>query len=75
MGEVSPEDYDALLVSARVLEGYTATGHKAVDVDIENAGATFVDSEVVVDRNLVSSRTPDDLPAFIEASLGLLERY
>jgi deglycase len=62
-----------LLVSARVLEGYTATGHKAVDVDIENAGATFVDREVVVDRNLVSSRTPNDLPAFVEASLRLLE--
>lgn len=62
-----------LLVTAQVLNGYTATGHKAVWEDIENAGAKLVDREVVVDRNLVSSRSPADIPAFIKACLKLLE--
>lgn len=61
-----------LLVTARVLEGRRATGHKAVIVDIENAGAEFIDSEVVVDGNLVSSRTPADMPAFIRECLRQL---
>ncbi|HLA40262.1 MAG TPA: type 1 glutamine amidotransferase domain-containing protein [Candidatus Glassbacteria bacterium] len=61
-----------LLVTARVLKGRRATGHKAVLVDIENAGAEFVDAEVVVDGNLVSSRTPADMPAFIRECLKLL---
>eukprot|EP01045_Picozoa_sp_COSAG04_P044571 COSAG04_NODE_15192_length_540_cov_0.818594_2_plen_54_part_00 len=39
--------------------------------DVENAGAEFVDEEVVVDRNLVTSRTPNDLPAFMKALLAL----
>lgn len=42
--------------------------------DVVNAGATWVDREVVVDRNLVSSRKPDDLPAFMREVLRLLAR-
>jgi protease I len=52
------------LVEADVLRGRTLTSYPSIKTDIENAGATWVDEEVVVDRGLVSSRRPDDLPAF-----------
>jgi protease I len=53
-----------LLVEADVLEGRTLTSYPSLKTDLLNAGATWVDEEVVVDEGLVSSRTPDDLPAF-----------
>ncbi|WP_159501110.1 type 1 glutamine amidotransferase domain-containing protein [Microbacterium sp. 18062] len=52
------------LVEADVLEGRTLTSYPSLKTDLRNAGATWVDEEVVVDAGLVSSRTPDDLPAF-----------
>jgi len=52
------------LVEAGVLEGRTLTSWPSLQTDIRNAGATWVDEEVVVDGNLVTSRKPDDLPAF-----------
>lgn len=58
-----------LLISARVLEGKTVTGWKSIIQDIKNAGGIFRDEEVVVDENLVSSRSPKDLKAFIKTSL------
>ncbi len=58
-----------LLISADVLNNRRITGWKSIVQDIKNAGAQFVDEEVVEDDNLVSSRSPRDLPAFIEASL------
>jgi len=61
-----------LLITADVLRGRKATGYKSVIQDIKNAGAEFIDSEVVVDDNLVSSRDPGDLPAFISESLKKL---
>ncbi len=61
-----------LLINARVLKGRKITGWKSVKEDIINAGATFVDEAVVEDGNLISSRSPADLPAFIEASLKRL---
>lgn len=61
-----------LLITADVLRGKTMTGYKSIIQDIKNAGAHFVDREVVVDDNLVSSRNPGDLPAFISASLEKL---
>ncbi len=63
-----------LLITADVLRGRTITGYTSVIQDIKNAGATFVDSEVVEDGNLVSSRNPNDLPAFIKTSLKKLDR-
>lgn len=63
-----------LLITARVLDGRRMTGYKSVIQDIKNAGAEFVDAEVVVDGNLVTSRNPDDLPAFIKASLDKLPK-
>ena len=61
-----------ILITARVLDGRTITGWKSVIQDIKNAGAKFVDEEVVIDGNLVSSRSPADLPAFTEACLKKL---
>ncbi len=61
-----------LLITADVLKGRKITGWKSVVQDIKNAGAEFIDQEVVEDGNLVSSRQPADLPAFIKASLGKL---
>lgn len=51
-------------VSAGIMRGYTCTSTPGIRDDLENAGATWVDQEVVVDRNQISSRKPDDLPAF-----------
>jgi protease I len=52
------------LVEADVLRGRTITSWPSLQTDIRNAGATWVDEEVHVDNGLVSSRKPDDLPAF-----------
>src|SRR5690606_19119750 len=53
-----------ILTDADVVRGRTLTSYPSLRTDLTNAGATWVDEEVVVDRGLVSSRTPDDLPAF-----------
>ncbi|QIK83855.1 type 1 glutamine amidotransferase domain-containing protein [Sanguibacter sp. HDW7] len=53
-----------LLVEADVVRGRTLTSYPSLRTDLRNAGAEWVDEEVVVDQGLVSSRTPDDLPAF-----------
>lgn len=53
-----------ILTEADVLHGRTITSYPSLRTDLTNAGATWVDEEVVVDAGLVSSRTPDDLPAF-----------
>jgi protease I len=62
-----------ILITAQVLNGRTITGYKSVIQDIKNAGAKFIDQEVVEDENLISSRNPNDIPAFIEASLKKLK--
>ncbi|TDE92766.1 type 1 glutamine amidotransferase [Occultella glacieicola] len=53
-----------ILTDADVLKGRTVTSYPSLRTDLVNAGAHWVDEEVVVDAGLVSSRTPDDLPAF-----------
>jgi protease I len=63
-----------LLITAEMVEGRRMTAWKTVQVDLENAGADVVDEEVVVDDNLVTSRKPDDIPAFIDRSLALLRQ-
>ena len=55
-----------VLVEADVLRGRKITSYPSVKTDLRNAGAEWVDEEVVVDSGLVSSRRPDDLPAFCE---------
>jgi protease I len=54
------------LVEADVVSGRTLTSYPSVRTDLRNAGATVVDEEVVVDGNIISSRSPDDLPAFCQ---------
>ncbi|MEM6473859.1 MAG: type 1 glutamine amidotransferase domain-containing protein [Planctomycetota bacterium] len=54
-------------ISARVYDGIRVTGSPGIKDDLINAGAIYEDKEVVVDRNHVSSRLPDDLPAFCRA--------
>jgi protease I len=61
-----------LLITADVLRGRKVTGWKSIVQDIENAGAEYIDAEVVVDGNLISSRGPADIPAFIRAALKKL---
>lgn len=61
-----------LLADAGVLEGKTVTSWPAIRKDLERAGASWVDQEVVMDGNLVFSRKPDDVEAFAKAFIGLL---
>lgn len=56
-----------LLIEADVVDGRRATSWPSLRTDLENAGAKVLDQEVVVDGNLITSRNPDDIPAFIEA--------
>jgi protease I len=63
-----------MLVSAGVLKGRKATSFFSIKDDLVAAGATWVDQEVVVDGNLITSRRPDDLPAFCRAIVGALAK-
>lgn len=60
-------------ISAKILKGRKATGSRGIKDDLENAGAIWVDEPVVVDGNLVSSRTPVDLPHFAKAMVQFLD--
>lgn len=60
-----------LLAEADVLSGRKLTSYSSIRTDLENAGANWVDEEVVTDRNLVTSRNPDDIPAFNRAMIEL----
>lgn len=62
------------LVSAGLARGRTMTSYYTIQDDIRNAGATWEDKEVVVDRNLVTSRQPGDLPAFNREMLKLFSQ-
>lgn len=59
-----------VLISAKVLKGYRATSSPAVADDLVNAGAFYEDKPVVVDRNLITSRGPDDLHLFVKAIIN-----
>jgi protease I len=58
------------LIEAGVAKGRTLTSYPSLRTDLRNAGAIAVDEEVAVDGNLISSRSPDDLPAFCLAIVG-----
>jgi protease I len=61
-----------VLISAKIVAGYTMTSTPGIKDDLENAGAMWVDEEVVVDRNIVSGRRPPDLPAFMREFIRFL---
>lgn len=63
------------LVSAGLVRGRTLTSYHTLQDDIRNAGGHWVDREVVVDNNWVTSRQPEDLPAFKEAVITLFSHY
>jgi protease I len=63
-----------LLISAGVVKGRKLTAWQTIQDDLRQAGANVVDQEVVVDKNLITSRKPADIPAFIRESLKLLEK-
>lgn len=56
-----------LLVEADLIRGKTVTGWPSIRTDLANAGANVVDAEVATDGNLITSRNPDDIPAFSDA--------
>ncbi len=61
------------LVEAGVVAGRTVTSYPSIRTDLRNAGGNVVDEEVAVDRNLITSRSPDDLPAFCARLIAELE--
>jgi protease I len=63
-----------MLASAKILEGRRVTSFFAIKDDLVHAGAEWVDAEVVVDGNLITSRTPDDLPAFMRAIIEVMRK-
>jgi protease I len=63
-----------LLVEADLLRGRTATSWPSIRTDLRNAGATVVDEPAVIDGNVVTSRKPEDVEAFTNAMIELIER-
>lgn len=61
-----------LLIEADMVRGKRATSWPSLRTDLRNAGADVVDEEVVVDGNLITSRKPDDIPAFNDAVIAML---
>jgi protease I len=62
-----------MLSSANILNGRKATSFFAIKDDMVHAGALWIDEAVVVDGNLITSRTPDDLPDFMRAIIAALK--
>ena len=62
-----------VLVSAGILKGRKATCVSAIKDDVVNAGATYLDQEIVIDGNLITSRVPDDLPVFCRGIITALK--
>jgi protease I len=62
-----------LLVEADVLKGKTATSWPSIRTDLRNAGAEVVDRDAVTDGNIITSRKPDDVPAFTDALVAAIE--
>ena len=63
-----------MLASAKILKGQKVTSFIAIKDDLVNAGADWTDEEVVVDKNLITSRTPDDLPAFMRTIVSAAQK-
>ncbi|MFO8234560.1 MAG: type 1 glutamine amidotransferase domain-containing protein [Bacteroidales bacterium] len=64
-----------VLVSADILQGRKVTSTPAIKDDMRNAGAKWVDEPVVIDKNLVSSRRPPDLPVYMKTYIEVLKNF
>jgi protease I len=62
-----------LLIEADLLRGRQATSWPSIRTDLKNAGANVVDEEAVTDGNIITSRKPDDVPAFTQALIAAIE--
>ncbi len=62
-----------MLVEAGIAKGKKVTGYRAIATDLKNAGGEYIDREVVIDGNIVTSRIPDDLPAFCRSVLEMIK--
>ena len=62
-----------LLIEADLVQDRTVTGWPSLHTDLENAGGNVVDQEVAIDGNIITSRKPDDIPAFTQALIDALE--
>jgi protease I len=63
-----------MAASAGICKGFTMTSTPGIKDDLVNAGAIWVDQPVVTDRNMISSRRPDDLPEFMKAIIAFYSR-
>lgn len=64
-----------LLINAEIVEGHQVTSWTSIKVDLMNAGAEWVDEPVVCDHKLITSRNPDDIPAFNDAMIKLFQKH
>jgi len=62
-----------VLISANIMKGKKTAGFNSIKDDLVNAGAIYLDKEVVIDNNLITSRSPLDLPAFLPAIIAALQ--
>jgi len=62
-----------MLVEADIARGKNVTSWKGVATDLKNAGGNYLDQEVVVDGNLITSKIPEDLPAFCRTAISLIK--
>lgn len=63
-----------ILISAGLLKGKKATSYKSVAKELKDAGAVYEDKEVVIDGNLITSRQPSDIPAFMRETMKMIKR-
>jgi protease I len=63
-----------VLIDTDLLKGVDITGYKSIRNDLKNAGANYKDEEIVISKNIVTSREPKDIPAFNRESLKLLAK-
>lgn len=63
-----------ILISAGLLKGKKVTSYKSVAKELKDAGAVYDDKEVVIDGNLVTSRQPSDIPAFMRETMQMIKR-
>jgi len=63
-----------MLVEADAIKDKKVTGASSISTDLKNAGGSFVDCEVVISGNIITSRGPDDLPVFCKSIIGLISQ-